>query len=106
MSAIKNETNVSAKTTIDKVSHHTNLTIDWNGVSEEQVQALAQRSIVIKWQNDNRTNGRVPETSEKIEALDYVLGVRRERVKQTPEQMLAALSPEERAALIAKFING
>lgn len=102
---IKNETNVSAKTTIDKVSHHTNLTIDWTGVSEEQVQALAQRSIVIKWQNDNRTNGRVPETSESIAASDYVLGVRKERVKMTPEQMLNALSPEERAALIAKYIN-
>lgn len=102
---IEMKTMVSANTTIDKVKHPCNLEIDWTGVSEKDMQALAQRSIVIKWQNDNRIEGRVPETRETLLAKDFVLGKRRERTKMTPEQMLASLSPEERAALLAKFLN-
>lgn len=105
MSSFEQQTHVSANTTIDKVKHACNLVIDWTGVSEKEMQALAQRSIVIKWQNDNRIEGRVPETREQISAKDYALGVRRQKEKETPEQMLARLSPEERAALIAKFLN-
>lgn len=98
-------THVSANTTINKVKHACNIEINWDGVSERDMQALAQRSIVIKWQNDNRIEGRVPDTREILNAKDFVLGKRRERTKMTPEQMLASLSPEERAALLAKFLT-
>lgn len=104
---MKNETFVSASTKVNGVAHKSNVTIDWSGMTDDDLQALAQRSIIIRKQNADRLAGVVPETEYVLKAVDYRIGVRTARpVNLTPEQMLAALSPEERAALIAKFING
>lgn len=103
---MKLETHVSASTKVNKVSHKSNVTIDWTGMTDDDLQALAQRSIIIRKQNADRLAGDVPEAAYTIKAVDYRIGVRAARVAQTPEQMLAALPPEERAALIAKYING
>lgn len=102
---MKLETFVSASTTVNKVKHKSNVTIDWTGMTVQDLQALAQRSIVIRKQNADRLAEVVPPTEYKIKATDFRIGVRTVKEKQTPEQMLAALSPEERAALIAKFLN-
>lgn len=103
---MKNETFVSASTKVSGVSHKSNVTIDWTGMTDDDLQALAQRSIIIRKQNADRLAGVVPEDSYVLKAVDYRIGVRTARpVNLTPEQMLAALSPEERAALIAKYIN-
>lgn len=104
---MKNETFVSASTKVNNIAHKSNVTIDWTGMTDDDLQALAQRSIIIRKQNADRLAGVVPETEYVLKAVDYRIGVRTARpVNLTPEQMLAALSPEERAALIAKFING
>ena len=103
---MKNETHVSASTKINKVAHKSNVTIDWTGMTDDDLQALAQRSILIRWQNANRLQEVIPEANCTLKAVDYRIGVRTARlVNLTPEQMLAALSPEERAALIAKFLS-
>lgn len=80
----------------------TNLSINWEGVSPEEVQALAQQALVVKLQGKWRKDG-IPAGDFSVNASDYKIGVRAPRVKQTLEQMLAALSPAERAALVAKF---
>lgn len=104
---MKNETFVSASTKVNNIAHKSNVTIDWTGMTDDDLQALAQRSIIIRKQNADRLAGVVPETEYVLKAVDYRIGVRTARpVNLTPEQMLAALSPEERAALIAKFITG
>lgn len=103
---MKLETQVSASTKVNKVSHKSNVTIDWSGMTDDDLQALAQRSIVIRKQNADRLAGIVPETNYILKAVDYRIGMRTARPGNlTPEQMLAALSPEDRAALIAKFIS-
>jgi len=102
---MKLETFVSASTTVNKVKHKSNVTIDWTGMRVADLQALAQRSIVIRKQNADRLAEVVPPPEYKIKATDFRIGTRVVKEKQTPEQMLAALSPEERAALIAKFLN-
>lgn len=102
---MKNETHVSASTKINKVAHKSNVTIDWTGMTDDDLQALAQRSILIRWQNANRLQEVIPEANCTLRALDFKIGTRVQKLRMTPEQMLAALSPEERAALIAKFLS-
>lgn len=106
LEGFKDSTAVSAKTKIDGVEHKHNLMIDWNGLSADAMQRLAQRTIVHMFHTRMRANGVIPDGSVDVKATEYQLGVRVQKVTQTPEQMLAALSPEERAALIAKFIGG
>ena len=80
----------------------TNLKIDWSDMSAEDVQALAQQALVVKLQGQWRKHG-IPAGECTVKASDHKIGVRAPKTKQTLEQMLAALSPAERAALVAKF---
>lgn len=102
---MKASTFVSAKCRIEKVDHKVALTINWEGIQPGELQELAQRTIVHKAMSTYRTNGTQPPGELTIKAGDYTLGTRHVKEKMTPEQMLASLSPEDRAALIAKFIN-
>lgn len=80
----------------------TNLKIDWSDMSAEDVQALAQQALVVKLQGQWRRHG-IPAGECTVKASDHKIGVRAPKTKQTLEQMLAALSPAERADLVAKF---
>jgi hypothetical protein len=102
---LKLETHVSANTTIDKVKHVSNVTINWEGISLDQLQALAQRSIVIRKQNDDRNAGVIPGAAYTIRAADYVIGTRRARTPESLESLLGKLSAEERAQLLAKYLS-
>lgn len=103
---LKLETFVSANTTIDKVKHVSNVTIQWEGITLDQLQALAQRSIIIRKQNEDRVTGVIPESAYTIKASDYVIGTRKSKTPESIESLLGKLSPEERAALLAKYITG
>ena len=103
---MKTETFVTASTKVNNVAHKSNVTIDWTGMTEDDLQALAQRSIVIRKQNQDRTAGVVPAERYTIKATDFRIGARAPRVQLTPEQLLAQLSPEQLTALLkAKGIN-
>lgn len=95
------ETHVSANTTIDKVKHVSNVTISWEGITIDQLQALAQRSIVIRKQNEDRLAGIVPESSYTIVASEYAIGARRKAPTKSVEKQIEDLSPEELARLQA-----
>ena len=98
------KTNVQAKITIQKEVRPFNLTIDWDGLTEEETRALAQRSIVIAWQNRHRVanegQGEWPSENPEIKATDYRLGTR-VAVAKDPVKMIEAgdLSPEQLAQL-------
>ena len=98
------KTEVKAKITIQKESRPFNLTIDWDGLNEDDMRALAQRSIVIAWQNKHRVanegQGQWPDPDPEIKATDYRLGVRTQLVRD-PVKMIEAgeLSPEQLKAL-------
>lgn len=89
-----NKTTVNAKITIKGETKQFALSIDWEGMQPEEVQALAQRSIVIAYQNRKRIanegNGEWP-TSEtpSIRAVDYRLGTRVQTVRD-PVKMVEA----------------
>ena len=80
----------------------TALTIDWSDMSAEDVQALAQQALIVKLQSKWRKEG-IPNGECTVKAAEYKVGVRAPRTKQSIEQMVASLSAEERAILLAKF---
>jgi len=101
---MKLETQVSAKTKVNGVDHKSNVTIDWTGMSVHDLQALAQRSIVIRKQNADRTAGVVPETQYTILATDYRIGARVQKPQKSVEQLLSELPQEELARLLEKYL--
>ena len=100
------KTTVKAKITIKGESRPFDLSIDWDGLTEDEMRALAQRSIVIAWQNKHRVanegEGLWPDNDPSIKATDYRLGTRTQIVKD-PVKMIEAgdLSPEQLAQLAA-----
>jgi hypothetical protein len=96
------KTTVNAKITIQAVSKSFPLTIDWDGMSQEDERALAQRSIVIAWQNRHRVanngQGEWPSENPSIKAVDYRLGVRVQTVRD-PVKMVEAGELDEAALL-------
>lgn len=97
-------TTVSTKVTKDAPAPiETALTIDWEGVSTDDLQAMAQQALIVKWQGQARTNG-IP-TSCTIKAVDYRPGTRVAKKPADIATLLANLSPAERKALLEKFAD-
>ena len=103
------KTNVDAKITIKGVSREFPLTIDWDGLDLEDMRAMAQRSLVIAFQNGKRTankgEGEWPTPAQcNIKAVDHKIGSRA-KVERDPVKLIeaGALSAEQLAQL-AKLI--
>ena len=81
------------------------LELDWSGITEDQLQYFAQRQVITDWKNTNRVANILPRENETIKVADYLPG--KARVTQmTPEQALAAMTPEQlQAFLLSKGIK-
>lgn len=97
------ETMVSCNTKIDDVKHRSNVTIDWTGMTVRELQELAQRSIVIREQNNNRLKGVVPPKEYKIQAVDFRVGVRAAKQDVDPVKLIDKLSESELADLAERI---
>lgn len=93
---------VDTKANKDAESVKTNLTIDWEGMTSEDVQALAQQALIVKLQNGWRKNG-IPNGDHTVKAAEFKIGVRAKREPASLESLLQKLSAEERAELLKKF---
>jgi hypothetical protein len=88
---------------MDAIKSH--VSVDWTGMSEEDVRALAQQALIVKLQANLRRgyekNG-IP-TSIDVKATDYKVGTR--APKQAVDVLAVAkkLSPEEKAELIRRL---
>jgi hypothetical protein len=98
--SFKNETFVTAVTTVNGVKHKSNVTIDWTGMTEEDVQKLAQRSLIIRKQNADRVKGVVPKDSYTVKAIEYKIGARAPAEPVDIRSLLEKLSPAEALALL------
>jgi hypothetical protein len=77
----------------------TNLTIDWDGMTEDDTRALAQQALIVKLQGGWRKNGIPAEIT--VKATDHKVGVRGPRKAPDVMAMARALSPEDKARLLA-----
>ena len=98
------KTNTTVKTKPDARSEaiETNLTIDWDGMTEEDTRALAQQALVVKLQSNWR-NGTIPSGDHEVKATDFRVGVRAPRGPVDPVALFKNMSPEEQAAYLAKI---
>ena len=97
-----NSTSLTVSTKVTKDAEapiKTDLTINWEGMTPEDIRAMAQAALVVKWQAKARQDG-IP-TACTINATDYRVGTR--APKKSLVDQLAALPPADRAALIAKL---
>ena len=101
---MSDNTNVAVSTKLDARGDksQTALTINWEGMSREDLIALATQPIVIKLQAAWRRAGSVPGSLE-IKATDYKIGTRNSAPSMTLDQMLAKLTPDEIKELFAKY---
>lgn len=85
----------------DPVATETNVTLDFTGVSQDELQTLAASTVIINQQAIWRTSGIIPK-SETIVVRDQ-LDRERKPFVVTPESLAARakkLSREELAALV------
>lgn len=102
---MKTQTTVKTKPDARAEAIVTNLTIDWEGMTEEDLRALAQQALVVKLQSQWRNNS-IPETDTEVKAVDYKVGVRAPRGPVDPIALFKKMSPEEQAAFLAKITQG
>lgn len=97
------KTNVTCNTRIKTGApkQATNLTIEWDGMTEDDIRDLAQQSLVIKLQGGWRKDKAVPDEAS-IKAVDHKIGTRAPKRPFDLAAALASLSPEDRAAVLAK----
>ena len=92
---------VTTKPSKDGVEKSTVLTINWDGITDAQLQAGYTSYLTIKRQGFWRKNG-IP-ANETVNAKDFAPGSRQPSVPPTVEGIKAAaanFSPEDRAALL------
>lgn len=74
------------------------LTIDWTGVTDEEIMALAELQAIVRFQNANR-NVRILNDTETVKGRDLIPG-RKVKVKRpedmTIEELLAWVERKKR----------
>lgn len=100
MDTTKTEVQTKAKAGAEAVT--TNLTINWEGMTPEDIRALAQQALIVKVQGNWRANG-IPAGDHTVNAVDYKPGTRAPRKPADLATLIAQMSAEDRAALLAKF---
>ena len=90
---------VSTKKDKGSAEVETTLTIDWTGATPDVLKDMATSYLVIKWQGRARKHG-IP-TAATIKAIDFRPGAR--TPAPTMAEMVAALTPEQKAELIKKL---
>lgn len=98
-------TNIEVDTRMNKDadSVKTNLTIDWEGCTEDDLRAMAQQALIVKLQGSWRKNG-IPTGDHTVKAADYKVGVRAKREPANAASLLAAMDPAERRAVLEKYL--
>lgn len=98
-------TNVTAKTKLDaraESATETAVTIDWSNTSQEDIQALAARTVVIAAQAQWRKDGVIP-TEATLDANEYANPTRAPRKPADIKALFAKMTPEEKAAFLAEI---
>ena len=79
----------------------TALTLNWDGMTEDDLRALAQQALIVKLQGSWRKNG-IPEEIT-VNVVEHKVGTRAARGPVNIASAVAALDDEQKAALLAKL---
>ena len=99
---MKTQTTVKTKPDARSEAVITNLTINWEGMTEDDVRALAQQALVVKVQGQWRA-GDIPVGDHELKAADYKVGVRAPRGPVDPIATFKKMTPEQQAEFLAKL---
>lgn len=95
MSERLNETKVSTSNKLSSGKHPCNITIKWNGLTDRDMQELAQRTIIIAWQQRLRSADVAPPAELTLDAIEYKLGVRHARAGADPVKLVENFTQEQ-----------
>lgn len=101
---MKTTTEVTTRPEAGKDGIVTNLTINWDGMSQDDIVALAQQALIVKLQGKWRKDV-IPAGEHEVNATDFRVGVRAPKGKDSLESLLKKLNPEELAALRARLLD-
>lgn len=96
------QTTVKTRAKAGEQAIKTNVTINWDGMNEDDVRALAQQALIVKLQSNWRSNG-IPESDTEVNAVDFKVGARAPRKAPDILAMVNTLTAEQKAALLAKL---
>lgn len=102
---MKTQTTVKTKPDARAEAITTNLTIDWDGMTEEDTRALAQQALIVKLQSGWR-NGTIPTGDHEVKATDFRVGVRAPRGPVDPVALFHKMSPEQQQEFLARIKAG
>ena len=80
----------------------TAVVIDWENISLDDTRKLAAKSIIIAAQSEWRAEGAIP-TSATLDAHAYANPAKKPRGPVNVKALLAKMTPEERAELMASL---
>jgi hypothetical protein len=79
----------------------TNLTIDWDGITQEDLIEMARAALTVKLQGAWR-NSTIPEGDFEVKAVDYKPGTRAARGPVDPLALFKKMTPEQQAEFLAR----
>lgn len=98
-----NVTNTTISTKVnatDKEATNTNLTLNWDGMTPEDIRALAQQALIVKVQAGFRRAKAIPGEAT-INVVEHKVGSRAPRQPVNLLDAVKNMSPEEKAKLLA-----
>lgn len=84
----------------DKEATETKLTLNWEGMTPEDIRALAQQALIVKVQAGFRRAKAIPGEAT-INVVEHKVGSRAPRQPVNVVDLLKALSPEDLAKALA-----
>lgn len=101
---MKTQTSIDTKPSKDGDAITTNLTINWEGMTQDDILALAQQALIVKLQSGFRKNG-IPAGDHEVNAVEHKVGVRGPRKPADVFALAAALSDEQKAELLKRLMG-
>lgn len=103
---MNNETRVTTSTKVDAKAEavKTNVILNWDDCSQEEIRALAQQALIVKLQSGWRRNGIPAEAT--INVKDHKAGARTPKAPTDILALIQKMNPTDRAAAIAALTAG
>ncbi len=100
---MKTQTTIKTKPNARAEAVQTSIVINWEGLSQDEIIAMAQQSLIVKLQSKWRAEENIPTGEVTVNATDYKIGVRQPKKAADIFAIVGKLSAEEKAALLAKL---